>query len=159
MYDGNPGQISHPGRHHALLAVPGRGLLEELPRVAAAGGKSSSCSFAAKLLPFFNMMSASPLVPHVQHLMRRVRLADFMSHCIGALQRRCKETYLPDCCLALFLDPRFKAAADAPGTSAELMIMVRFYPDVKASMRLCFHTDKDATLSTGRMSMLRRLCA
>ena len=28
------------------------------------------------------------------------------------------------------------------------MITVHFYPDVKARIRLCFHSDKDATLST-----------
>jgi hypothetical protein len=40
-----------------------RVLREELPKVAAAGGESSSCCFAAKVLPLSNMMSASPLVP------------------------------------------------------------------------------------------------
>ena len=32
---------------------------------------------------------------------------------------------LLDCRLALFLDPRYKAVADAPGTCAKLVITVR----------------------------------
>ena len=49
-----------------------RVLREELPKVAAAGGESSPCCFAAKVLPLFNMVSASPLVPYEQYLIRRV---------------------------------------------------------------------------------------
>ena len=49
-----------------------RVLLEKLPKVAAAGGESSPWCFAAQKLPSSNMMSASPVVPYVQHLMRRV---------------------------------------------------------------------------------------
>ncbi|CAK0733669.1 hypothetical protein CVIRNUC_000313 [Coccomyxa viridis] len=47
--------------------------------------------------------------------------SDFMSHCIGAFNSRCKEMNLPECRLALFLDPRYKAAADAPGKFADLL--------------------------------------
>ena len=61
----------------------------------------------------------------VQYLLESICLADFMSHCIGAFNKRCKEMNLPECRLALFLDPRYKAAADAPGKFAEMVLLVR----------------------------------
>jgi hypothetical protein len=75
-----------------------------------------------------------------------------MSHCIGAFNMRCREMNLPECRLALFLDPRYKAAADAPGKFPELMFTVRSQSSVQA-IRTCLQKDKDVPVLTRRMSL------
>ena len=107
-----------------------RVLREELPKVAAAGGKTSSCCFAGVVLLPVDIALANHITAGIM-LMRSKWLADFMSHCIGAFNMRSKEMNLPECRLALFLDPRYKAAADAPGTLPELVVTVRLHSDVE----------------------------
>jgi hypothetical protein len=108
-----------------------RVLREELPKVAAAGGKNISCCYCCQSNAIWQHGFCYNVVPYAQHLMLSVCLADFMSHCIGAFNKRCKEMNLPECRLALFLDPRYKAAADAPGTFSDLVVTVRLSSDVK----------------------------
>ena len=58
-------------------------------------------------------------------LSRHFCVVDFMEHCIQAYNWRCEEMNTVECRLALFLDPRYKAAADAPGTFQDLVMAVR----------------------------------
>ena len=107
-----------------------RVMRDELPKVAAASDEDSSCCLAANfsvncLTSQTELLSAHPVGCAMQHLMQSTCYADFMSHCIGAFNSRCKEMHLPECRLALFLDPRYKAAADAPGKFADLLFAVR----------------------------------
>ena len=85
----------------------------ELPKLAYVGGEIPGHTLMLCL--GHNMFVCSlECSTDTLSILSCIALADFQKHCIVAFNRRCAELNLPLCRMALFLDPRYKAAVDTP---------------------------------------------